>query len=263
MNRLMAMLTATFLLVACTTDEPAADVVARVNDEELTLRQLSLMIPDYDQLDSLQRSILVENWIREALFSQEARKNLLHRDPVFKERVDTYSRRLLADKQLENVLKREASIQRSDIETYYNENLASFKRISDEFYGFHAIVPTYDLARQMIRAMRNGDLEQRQELLGFHPQETGLFRVDNLMPEIRDFLIRRKEAGVYGPVRTDLGYHVIDVRSWYDQGTILSLDEVWEEIAARLSINAQRGLERWLLDSLRSEATIVLHTETL
>ncbi len=221
------------------------------------------MIPDYQLLDSLQRSTLVNNWIRETLLAQEAEHNLIHRDPAFQKRIDTYRRRLLADKELETVLKDSARISRQEIETYYQENLASFKRVEDEFYGFHAVVPSYDLARKLIRAISKNDLDKRQELLGFHPQETGLFKMDNLMPELKNYLARRNEPGVYGPIRTDLGYHVIEVRSWYDQGTVLSLEEVWDEIAARLSINKQRILEDALLDSLRREATIILSLDAL
>ncbi len=247
------------VLLACSR-EMQGDVVADVNGDQLTLSDLRLMIPDFELLDSLQRSILVENWIRETLLAQEAEKNLLHRDPTFRYRVATYQRRLLADKQLESVLKATGRIKQEEVEDYYQANLSSFKRVTDEFFGFHAVVPERDLAYQLVRAIKRNDIDLRQQLLGFHPQETGLFQINNLVPEVKNYLLRRKEAGVYGPLRTDLGYHIIEIKSWYNQGTVLSLEEVWEEIAARLSINVQRDLERALVDSLRSESTIVFNS---
>ena len=58
MYRLLPVL-ALLLVVSCNRDIPA-DVVAEVNGDVLTVADLELMIPDYALLDSLQRSILVD-----------------------------------------------------------------------------------------------------------------------------------------------------------------------------------------------------------
>ena len=91
-------------LLSCS-DNQNDNLIAEVNHERLSLDELVLMFPDFMALDSLQKSLLVENWIRETLLAQEAEKNLIHRDPMFNYRVETYRRRLLADKQLDAVLK--------------------------------------------------------------------------------------------------------------------------------------------------------------
>ena len=249
-------------LISCSSDEEQ-NIIAKVNHEQLSLAEMALMFPQFTALDSLQKSLLVENWIRETLLAQEAEKNLIHRDPVFNYRVDTYRRRLLADKQLDVLLKNKGNINRAEIEAYYQKNLASFSRQSNEFFGFHVLLPTKDEARDLEKAIENGDLEKKQSLVAMHPKETGLFKVENLIPEVKEYLLKKKREGIFGPVKSDLGWHLVEVKTWYDRGSVKSLDEVWEEIAARLSINQQRHIETQLVDSLRKSSSILLNRDVL
>lgn len=239
------------------------NLIAKVNHERLTLDELVLMFPGFMALDSLQKSLLVENWIRETLLAQEAEKNLIHRDPMFNYRVETYRRRLLADKQLDVTLKNQGGVSREEIEAYYQKNLESFKRQSNEFFGFHVLLPTREEARDLERAIEDGDLEKKQALVAMHPKETGLFKVENLFPEVKEYLLKKKRPGIFGPIKTDLGYHLVQVKTWHDRGSLKSLDEVWEEIAARLSINRQRQIEAQLVDSLRMSGSILFNKSAL
>ncbi len=251
-----------FGLLACSEGRDDS-LIAEVNHQRLSMDELVLMFPGFKSLDSLQKSLLVENWIRETLLAQEAEKNLIHRDPMFNYRVETYRRRLLADKQMDVVLKDEGSVGRDEIEAYYQANLASFKRQSNEFFGFHVLLPTRDEARELERAIENGDLEKKQSLVALHPKETGLFKVENLLPEVKEYLLKKKREGIFGPISSDLGYHLVEVKTWYDRGSLKSLDEVWEEIAARLSINRQRHIEAQLVDSLRKSGSILFNRDAL
>ena len=252
-----------FAFLAACSENRDDNLIAEVNHESLALDELILMFPGFMGLDSLQKSLLVENWIRETLLAQEAQKNLIHRDPMFNYRVETYRRRLLADKQLDVVLKDRGSVNRDEIEVYYNQNLASFKRQSNEFFGFHVLLPSRDDARELERAIEKGDLEKKQTLVAMHPKETGLFKVENLLPEVKEYLLKKKREGIFGPIKSDLGYHLVEVKTWHDRGSVKSLDEVWEEIAARLSINRQRQIEAQLVDSLRKSGSIVLNRSVL
>jgi parvulin-like peptidyl-prolyl isomerase len=252
-----------FLGVLSCSRQDEKNLIAEVNSERLTLDELVLMFPGFMSLDSLQKSLLVENWIRETLLAQEAEKNLIHRDPMFNHRVETYRRRLLADKQLDAILKDQGDVSSEDINAYYQQNLASFQRQSNEFFGFHVILPTREDARALEKAIEKGDLEKKQALVAMHPKETGLFKVETLVPEVKEYLLKRKREGIFGPIESDLGFHLVEVRTWYERGSIKSLDEVWEEIAARLSISKQREIETQLVDSLRKNSSILLNKNTL
>ncbi len=245
------------------TDDQDDNLIAKVNHRRLTLDELVLMFPGFMSLDSLQKSLLVENWIRETLLAQEAEKNLIHRDPMFNYRVETYRRRLLADKQLDMTLKNRVNVARDEIEAYYKENLESFRRQSNEFFGFHVLLPSREDARELEKAIEKGDLEKKQALVAMHPKETGLFKVENLIPEVKEYLLKKKRPGIFGPIKTDLGYHLVEVKTWHDRGSLKSLDEVWEEIAARLSINRQRHIETQLVDSLRKSGSILFNKSVL
>lgn len=249
-------------LLACSEDRDD-NLIAEVNHERLSLDELVLMFPGFKSLDSLQKSLLVENWIRETLLAQEAEKSLIHRDPMFNYRVETYRRRLLADKQLDVTLKDQGGVSRDEIEAYYQNNLASFRRQSNEFFGFHVLMSSRDEARELERAIEKGDLEKKQSLVALRPKETGLFKVENLLPEVKEYLLKKKKEGIFGPIQSDLGYHLVEVKTWHDRGSLKSLDEVWEEIAARLSINQQRHIEAQLVDSLRRSSSILFNRDVL
>jgi len=249
-------------LLSCS-NQSDEGLIAEVNHESLSLDELVLMFPGFMELDSLQKSLLVENWIRETLLAQEAEKSLIHRDPMFNYRVETYRRRLLADKQLDAVLRDKGGVNRNEIDAYYQNNLASFRRQGNEFFGFHVLLPTKDEARELERAIEKGDLEKKQSLVALHPKETGLFKVENLLPEVKEYLLKKKRPGIFGPIKSDLGYHLVEVKTWHDRGSLKSLDEVWEEIAARLSINQQRHIEGQLVDSLRKSSSILFNKNTL
>jgi hypothetical protein len=251
-----------FGVLSCSGDKDEA-LVAEVNHEQLSLDELVLMYPGFMGLDSLQKSLLAETWIRETLLAQEAERNLIHKDPVFSYRVETYRRRVLADKQLDAVLKNRGGVNRSEVEAYYNENLSSFRRQSNEFFGFHVLMSTRDGARDLERAIERGDLEKKQALVALRPKETGLFKVENLLPEVKEYLLKKKREGIFGPIKSDLGYHLVEVKTWYDRGSLKSLDEVWEEIAARLSVNRHRKVEASLVDSLRKDGSIYLNKAVL
>ncbi len=249
-------------LLSCS-DNDEENLIAKVNHEHLSINELTLMYPQFVALDSLQKSLLVENWIRETLLAQEAEKSLIHRDPVFNYRVETYRRRLLADKQLDVLLKNKGNVSRAEIEAYYQSNLASFRRQSYEFFGFHVLLPTKDEARELEKAIEKGDLEKKQSLVAMHPKETGLFKVEKLLPEVKEYLLKKKREGIFGPIKSDQGWHLVEVKTWYDRGSTKSLDEVWEEIAARLSVNQQRHIEAQLVDSLRKSSTIFFNRDVL
>ena len=249
-------------LLSCSNDQEAG-LIAEVNHERLLMDDLALMFSGFRGLDSLQKSLLVENWIRETLLAQEAEKNLIHRDPVFNYRVETYRRRLLADKQLDVLLKDKGGVNRSEIEAYYQDNLASFRRQSNEFFGFHVLLPSKNEARELEKAIEKGDLEKKQALVAMHPKETGTFKVEKLLPEVKEYLLKKKREGIFGPIKSDLGWHLVEVKTWHDRGSLKSLDEVWEEIAARLSINRQRYIEAQLVDSLRKSGSILLNKDVL
>ncbi|NQV16748.1 peptidyl-prolyl cis-trans isomerase [bacterium] len=259
---LLAVLTLFLGVMACS-DNNSDNLVAKVNHDQLLLDDLVLMFPGFVSLDSLQKSLLVENWIRETLLAQEAEKNLIHRDPVFNYRVETYRRRLLADKQLDVVLKDRGNINQDEIEAYYQKNLSSFQRQSNEFFGFHVLMSSRNDARELERAIADGDLEKKQALVAMCPKETGLFKVENLLPEVKEYLLKKKREGIFGPIKSDLGYHLVEVRTWHDRGSLKSLEEVWEEIAARLSINRQRQIEAQLVDSLRKAGSLLLNNDIL
>lgn len=235
------------------------NVVAQVNGDILTLEVLNTLAPDFAKMDSLQKSHYVENWIQETLLRQEAEKILLDRDPVFIQQIETYRRRLLADKMMQKFMGESAEVSEQDIRDYYDAHEESFKRNEDEVFALHVLLPSLDEARELRKILRDNDLEKKAEVLRKYQNETGLFKLSDLIPDIRNRLSQYREVGVYGPISSDFGYHIMNVTQWYSKDSVRPLEEVWDEIAGRLSIDKQMEIRLSRIDALREQANVSFH----
>jgi foldase protein PrsA len=184
---------------------------------------------------------------------------LLDQDPTFKEQVETYRRRLLADKIMQKYLAQQATVSDQEVKDYYNQNKDSFVRDEDEIFALHVLLPTQDEARELRNVLRDNDLDKKAEFLRKYQNETGLFKLSDLIPEIRNRLARTRDTGVIGPIRSDFGYHILNVTQWYDKDSVRPLEEVWDEIAGRLAIDKQNEIREAKIDSLRHHANVNLH----
>lgn len=235
------------------------NVVAQVNNEFLTLEKLRAIAPELDQLDSLQKAHFVEIWIQETLLKQEAEKYLLEREPRFKQQLETYYRRLLADKMMQKAMRQSVQVSDQEIRDYYNNNKDNFRRAEDEIFALHVLLASRDEARELRRVLLDNDLDKKAEFLRKYQNETGLFKLSDLIPDLRNRLLRNREPGVYGPYWSDFGYHVLNVTQWYAKDDLRPLEEVWDEIAGRLSIDRQMDIRLAITDSLRAQANVSFH----
>lgn len=247
-----------FLVLGCNRVDND-DVVAQVNSDFLTIDALHALVPGLSQLDSLQKAQYVENWIQETLLKQEAEKVLLDRDPSFNPQIETYRRRLLADKMMQKYMSESAEVSEQEIRTYYNTHQESFRRNEDEIFALHVLLPSLDEARELRKILRDNDLEKKAEILRKYQNETGLFKLSDLIPDIRNRLERSREADVYGPISSDYGYHIVNVTQWYSKDSLRPLEEVWDEIAGRLSIDKQMSVRLAKIDALRAHANVSFH----
>jgi len=234
-------------------------IVAQVNNDMLTIDVLHALVPDFSQLDSLQKAQYVENWIQETLLKQAAEKILLDRDPLFNQQVETYRRRLLADKMMQKYMNESAVVSEQEIRNYYDAHQESFKRNEDEVFALHVLLPTLDEARELRKILRDNDLDKKAVVLRKYQNETGLFKLGDLIPEIRNRLAQSREVDVFGPINTDYGYHIMNVTQWYSKDSMRPLEEVWDEIAGRLSIDKQMDVRLARIDALRAQANVSFH----
>ena len=66
---------------------------------------------------------------------------------------------------------------------------------------------------------------------------------------------------VIGPVKTDYGYHIIEVLTRYKKGSQIDIDEAYDEIYQRL-FNQRKSLKSIkYLDSLRNHYTVKINLE--
>jgi hypothetical protein len=93
--------------------------------------------------------------------------------------------------------------------------------------------------------------------------ENDIFKLSSLSPSLRQVIEQNHKPGVFGPHRDSGIYHILELKAWYPKDSLIPLESVWDEIAARLAINKEQTIREHLLDSLRSESKVVVTSNNI
>ena len=80
--------------------------------------------------------------------------------------------------------------------------------------------------------------------------------LEDLQPELRKAIETRKAPHISGPIKSELGYHVILVQEKLEKGGICTVEEAWEDIVTLLSSKAQKENIEKLLSDLRLKNSV-------
>ena len=127
------LLVMSILLSACSSGEKQpSQVIAKVNDEEITIHQINAMLqgtelsPNADPKEV--QSNALENLINQDLAAQAARKHHLDRDPIVMLQMEQAKRAVLAQAYLRQRMTKLEQPSDAEIDRFYNENPDLFKK---------------------------------------------------------------------------------------------------------------------------------------
>ena len=252
------------LLLASCSNKSKVDspIVAQVGGEILTIseaEQLKLAL----QNKNYTINSVVESWVDRELLYIAAIDGGLEQDKALNSQVDIYKKKLFGNTYMDNYLASTISIGNADIKNYYDNNRNSFRHNNDGAKIMH-FYTTYDSVAIYIAEVlkkSNNSVDKKSLLDNFNVDVTKVEKgrlIDQLDSEI--FSNSRTDF-VIGPVKTDYGYHIIEVLSRFKKDSQIDLGEAYDEIYQRL-FNQQKALKSIkYLDSLRNHYTVKLNLE--
>ncbi|MFQ6603950.1 MAG: peptidyl-prolyl cis-trans isomerase [Fidelibacterota bacterium] len=262
--RFIVLWTCTLLLVACT--KPASEqpvIIARVNDHVLTVEDFQLLQKNYSD-PNLTPNHIVSRWIMDEVLYQTALEHAYDKDRTLQSMVDEYRRKLLGDSVMEELVTVSNPLSGAEIKAYYEENKSSFRRLVDEAKVYHFAVPSLNEARNIARILKQkrsgGELKA---LFVDYDVSAAIVKKGFLLPALDDLIFQARNRQVLGPIQIDDRYHVIEILKQYPAGSIISLDEAYDEIQQQLIQKRILLTSRKILDSLMARNNIETYLENI
>ena len=250
-----------FFLICCSKEKNEDPVVlARVNNEVLTVDGLELFLSQEQRSDE-QLRMFIQDWVNNTVLYQEAKKAGLDKDLSLQRMRDEYYKKLVVGSLLKSAKRQFNQSSNDDVRKYYEENISGFTRTTNEATIHHFVTDNISEARTIKRGLskkKSGD--EVENLFSFYNVETRTIKQGRLVKELDNVVFKSKKTGVVGPVRVKNNYHVIEVLKLYEKGSRLGLEEVYDEIYQRLKKRNSVATTTYLLDSLRKNSNIFINS---
>jgi parvulin-like peptidyl-prolyl isomerase len=253
-------------LISCTSeDEVKKDVVAQVNLSQVTDSELEAVIPPTTPTEvkvALKRN-LMEKWIEEEIFYQTALRDGITLSADEQAMVDKYKKNLVIKKFLEKKLNVNYRVLDQEIEDYYDRYKKEF--IWDDTY-VHIIHLVMDHDDQAIRdeIRKSKSLMEVIQKNFFEQQSSEQRPIGDLgyvkLNELPDRLVKQinlmKTGTISRPVKTEYGYHYVQLLDIQKADAIKDLEIVKDEIILRLKIEKRNAEIERLKQQLRADFAI-------
>jgi peptidyl-prolyl cis-trans isomerase C len=227
---------ALLVLLAGCGDQPVPEkVVARVGDAVLTEADLLTRLPEGASAEpgSTARAQLVEHWVERELLYREAVRRKLDERPVVQELLGQTRRDLLVASLIdEEMADQRPKVDEATVERYYQTHAAEFARTMPEVRARHILFASQREAAARYQALQRGEsFERLAREYSLDPDsrleggELGYFTREQ-EPELWGVCLGLPLHQISGPVRTEAGYHLIEVLDRQEAGTQRPLGQI-------------------------------------
>ena len=262
----LLLISTSILITGCTNKSNSkGNVVAQVNEAQITNTEIDAAIPEGSSPElklALKRN-LMEKWIEEEIFYQVALEEGLSLSEQEMLLVKNYEKRLLVQKYIDTRLSHNYRILDQEVEDYYNKHQREFVWDDETVHIIHLVLDNDDSAiKSEIRQSK--DLMEVIKKNFFDQQSTPERPIGDLgyqkLSEFPNTIQRRirnlKTGHISGPLKTNYGYHYIQLLDYQKKGAIKEIDLARDEIYMRLQFLNRNEEIKNIKQSLRSGFTI-------
>ena len=248
-------------LASCSVQERDDSVVlARVNDQVLTVKKLEKLLPPENRIDD-QLKNFIRAWVDNALYYDAALGDGLLKDSHLSSERDRYYKKIVIGSYLQTKTTSGVMVSNSDIRLYYDENPSAFIRQNDEAYVHHFFTTKHSDARSIrSKLLKKQTIDSESELFESFGVEKKTVKKGFLLKKLDIAIFKNKNKPIVGPVRTSNGYHVFEILKTYKKGSKKGLEDVYDKIYQRLLKQKQAALATDLLDSLKEKSNVFINS---
>jgi peptidyl-prolyl cis-trans isomerase C len=243
----------------------AAEVIARVNTEVLTEKDLEMNLPEAqnNSISLEQKRDYVRRWIENQILYQEAKRKRIDQDENIKWRIEQTARNIIIDGFLEKELEARAKVSEEEVKRTYQENKNMFRREQDEARISRILVKNIaeaGLVRVRIQEGESFDTIAKQMSLDEGTKERGgdigYIPLSNLPPEFYEAVTKLRPKEISAPIPTDYGFVIVMVTDRKEKGSIKEYEEAKEEITDSLTLTKQKKELENLFNELKKSAKV-------
>ncbi len=248
------------------------DIIASVDGEDITAetfrQELAVISPHYEAMTDSDKMQFLEALINKQLLLAEARTRGLDDD----EEVNGLVQRLKEEIMIQELIDREvggkARVGDGEIEEYYLKNQSKYTE-PPRLRARHILVDSELLAAKVLSDLNQGkdfgrlameySLDVPTKMKG---GDLGYFHPGTLLAEFENACAALAIGEISDPVKTDLGYHIIEVLD-RQEARVRPLAEVREEIKSELFVDKEIAVYDSLLQELKKGKEITINRPLL
>jgi parvulin-like peptidyl-prolyl isomerase len=257
----------TVQFLGCQKDQPdPLEIVARVGNQYLTRETLNSLLPSAiseENRDLLIKN-LVEKWIERQVMAQTAKNEGIELAPNDAWNIESVKLEMYAKELLKKEIPENFTITDKEIEDYYDSNKNRFTRKNDEVHIVHlflekldrAIVTEIRQSNSLLDVIQKNFLDRQISRVVEPNGDLGYVEVEMLRPKLKSAIRGTKTGIIYGPIKTDEGYHFLQVLDRKPADSIRRLDLVRSEIIDLLKIEKRQQMIKSYKEKIRKDFQI-------
>lgn len=255
------------MAMSCSSGEEKAEgtVLARVNDDTLTLEELLYQIPaEYrGQLNSASLSDIIDDWINTEVIYQKALQEGLDKDPEIQAIVKAGTKEAMARKYINQKLTSQVDISPAKVDSIYQEQKNQYKLDKDRYRAKHILLQKAGDADAIYKRLKEGadfsdlardySMDRRSADRG---GDIGYFTDEDIDPVFVNAVKDLKIGSYTKPFKTPYGFHILMLTDKQKAGADLDSLEVKRKIMDDLYTEGHTDAFQALLDELKSSSKI-------
>ncbi|MBQ8513702.1 MAG: peptidyl-prolyl cis-trans isomerase [Clostridia bacterium] len=201
------------------------------------------------------RAVLLEQLIAQKLFLMDAQKNLMEREPEFKEQLKQVKEEMLTNYAIKKAVER-VKVTDDEIQKFYDENPDQFEA-GMTYNASHILVDSEEKAAEIAAQINAGDISFEDAAKanstcpsGQQGGELGDFGHGQMVPEFEAACDALEAGEMSAPVQTQFGWHLVKLNKKEDGGK-MELAEVKEQIRQVLMQQKQQAAYQSRVNQLK------------
>ncbi len=196
-------------------DKIAANVAGKPimeSEIDIALAQMGQRGQSYNNPQG--RAMILDQLINKRLFLLDAQRNLLEREPAFKEQLNRVKEDMLASYNIQKSVER-VRVTDEEIRKFYDENPDQFDA-GEAYDADHILVDSEDLAKEIREKILSGEIDFADAAKkystcpsGKESGKLGEFGHGQMVPEFEEACDQLQEGELSGPVKTQFGWHLV------------------------------------------------------
>lgn len=245
-------------LVSCNFKQSKSPAVARVGKSTLTLEELKQDIPLNASLElsAVQIQRYVQRWVETELVYQQALKEGVAKRPEVKEHIRALAKDYIVSIFVDQYTNQNLKITDKEIQSYYDKSTDEFIRPQDQYHIRLILVESYRKSRAVRNELMGGtnfaelarehSIDESKDNGG----DLGWVTLDRLPDDLATRIPRLALDSPSVPIRTSVGYYIVEPLGMRKKGETQTLDEVRDVIKMRLQIIKKEQNYRRLVNRL-------------